>query len=93
MHTPVAIMWQEDNTVIAIFMWCFGAFCGIVVLKIFLSRTLMSVIISMHEQDVIDSAADGLDKDIVDRLSNIEKYTILRNNSSVFSVASKNSYF
>lgn len=46
----------------------------------------MAVIKGKHKQDVVDAKADGLDKDVVDRLSNIEKYTILRTDSSIFSI-------
>lgn len=51
-----------------------------------LSHLLLTFINSRYERDLLDSQADGLDKDVVDRLSNIEKYTILRTDSSIFSI-------
>lgn len=46
----------------------------------------MDFISSRYERDLADSKADGLDKDVVDRLSNIEKYTVLRTDSSIISI-------
>lgn len=79
-------MWQETQTLIGIILWCFFICSCVLGLKIGLSRSLIYVVNSMFEQDLIDSQADGLDKDVIDRLSNIEKYTILRADSSIFSI-------
>jgi hypothetical protein len=86
-------MWQEEQTTSSVTLWFVLFFCLIVALKMALSHALMSVINGMYERDLVDSQADGLDKDVVDRLSNIEKYTILRTDSSIFSIPNKTSHF
>ena len=88
-HTPAFMMWQEAHSVVSISLWFCLAFALIAVSKIALSHMLTSIINGKYTQDVADSEVDGLDKDVVDRLSNIEKYTILRTDSSIFSIPNK----
>lgn len=83
------MLWQEEQTRTGIVLWCIFAFLTIIAAKMLLSCVLVAFINSRYERDLLDSKADGLDKDVVDRLSNIEKYTILRTDSSIFSVLNK----
>ncbi len=75
-------MWLEESTTMAIFVEIVAICLSIFVLKIVVSMMLMTHINWRYIQDIQDSS-DDLDKDVIERLSSIEKYTILRSDSAM----------
>ncbi len=82
MNTPVVSTWIESNSSASLISHFIMVGFGCVLLKMGVSKFLMSHIKSRFEQDVIDSQSDDLDKDVIERLSTIEKYTVLRSDSA-----------
>lgn len=83
MNTPLVAVWTESQNLMSLIISIVVIFTIAVAIKIFVSKVLMVYIRNRYEQDLIDSQTDDLDKDVIERLSTIEKYTVLRSDSSM----------
>lgn len=82
-NSPVVKLWMDELSswkLTLFFISCLLLLSG---LKILVTHLLMSHVQNLYQKDLIDSKNDDLDKDVVERLSSIERYTILRSNSVV----------
>ena len=81
LHTPAVSYIIEGMSTFQVLLAFSMAALLVLGLKILTKTVLMAHVRSMYSQDLLDSRADDLDKDVVERLSSIERYTVLRSDS------------
>jgi hypothetical protein len=78
LHTPSMLMWQESISNWTFALYGVAIFAATVLFKIAVSRALFSYVRRRFHQDQIEGQSDGLNKDVIERLATIEKYTALK---------------
>jgi hypothetical protein len=81
LHTPSVSYIVEGMSTLQASVAVFLVGLFVLGLKVLTKTMLMAHVRSMYAQDLLDSRADDLDKDVVERLSSIERYTVLRSDS------------
>jgi hypothetical protein len=72
------LMWQESISNWRFAFYGVAVFAATVLFKIAVSRALFSYVRRRFQQDQIEGQSDGLNKDVIERLATIEKYTALK---------------